>query len=119
MLGRECSHSSAVRTSSPLLECHKTGPDTPTRGAVILASRSAGRRFCLGSTHRAASCGEASRRADRPSTVLAMGRRWPLIGRIDELRFIAAAARSGDGPRGVVIAGGAGVGKTRLAREAV
>jgi len=48
-----------------------------------------------------------------------MGRRWPLIGRIDELRFIAAAARSGDGPRGVVIAGGAGVGKTRLAREAV
>ena len=86
VLGRECSHSSAVRTSSPLLECHKTGPDTPTRGAVILASRSAGRRFCLGSTHRAASCGEASRRADRPSTVLAMGRRWPLIGRIDELR---------------------------------
>ena len=48
-----------------------------------------------------------------------MAQRWPLTGRVEELRYIATAARSGDGPRGVVIAGGAGVGKTRLAREAV
>ena len=51
------------------------------------------------SPHTSASCRVSFRHADRPSTVLAMGRRWPLIGRIDELRFIAAAARSGDGPR--------------------
>ncbi|MGP4084289.1 LuxR C-terminal-related transcriptional regulator [Streptomyces sp. KR55] len=48
-----------------------------------------------------------------------MGWNWPMTGRVEELRFIAAATRAGDGPRGVVLAGAAGVGKTRLAREAL
>jgi DNA-binding CsgD family transcriptional regulator len=44
---------------------------------------------------------------------------WPLTGRAEELEVIADAL-SGDGPyAGVVIAGSAGVGKTRLAREAM
>ena len=45
---------------------------------------------------------------------------WPLIGRSEELAVIAEATR---GPieraRGIVISGSAGVGKTRVAREAV
>jgi hypothetical protein len=48
-----------------------------------------------------------------------MGRSWPLTGRAEELRFIDAAIRRSRGPRGVVLAGVAGVGKTRLAREAL
>lgn len=48
-----------------------------------------------------------------------MVRVWPLTGRAEELRFIAAAARRVGTPRGVVLAGAAGVGKTRLAREAL
>jgi DNA-binding NarL/FixJ family response regulator/type II secretory pathway predicted ATPase ExeA len=40
-----------------------------------------------------------------------------LFGRSEELRFVAAARR--DGRRGVVLAGEAGVGKSRLAREAL
>lgn len=44
---------------------------------------------------------------------------WPLVGRDEELRFIDRALRRTDGPRGVVLAGSAGVGKTRLAREAL
>lgn len=40
-----------------------------------------------------------------------------MIGRDEELRLVDAAVRRGDGPRGVVLAGEAGVGKTRLARE--
>ena len=44
---------------------------------------------------------------------------WPLVGREEELRVVVGAL-SGAGPyRGVVIAGRAGVGKSRLAREAV
>lgn len=43
---------------------------------------------------------------------------WPLVGRDEELRFVAAALRPRGGPSGVVLAGAAGVGKTRLAREA-
>ncbi|MGQ4619723.1 LuxR C-terminal-related transcriptional regulator [Nocardia sp. R7R-8] len=43
---------------------------------------------------------------------------WPLIGRSEELAFIEAAMRRRDRAGGVVLAGGAGVGKTRLAREA-
>lgn len=46
-----------------------------------------------------------------------MGDRWPLIGRGEELRLIAEVLADGD-RRGVVVAGQAGVGKTRLAREA-
>jgi DNA-binding CsgD family transcriptional regulator len=40
-----------------------------------------------------------------------------LTGRAEELRFVDAAFRRTGGQRGVVLAGAAGVGKTRLARE--
>lgn len=43
---------------------------------------------------------------------------WPLVGRDEELAFVADAL-VGDGAGGVVIAGELGVGKTRLAREAI
>jgi len=43
---------------------------------------------------------------------------WPFVGRDEELRFIAAACRE-TGVSGVVVVGDAGVGKTRLAREAL
>lgn len=48
-----------------------------------------------------------------------VGRVWRLTGRAEELRFIDAATRRTAGARGVVLAGSAGVGKTRLAREAL
>ncbi|SFB28634.1 transcriptional regulator [Amycolatopsis marina] len=48
-----------------------------------------------------------------------MARDWPLAGRDEELRFIAAAMRPATGTAGLVLAGAAGVGKTRLAREAL
>lgn len=44
---------------------------------------------------------------------------WPLIGRAAELAIIADALRDDSDYCGVVIAGGAGVGKSRLAGEAV
>ncbi|HVW45240.1 MAG TPA: AAA family ATPase, partial [Amycolatopsis sp.] len=47
-----------------------------------------------------------------------MIRLWPLTGRARELRFIAETARRAGAP-GIVVAGPAGVGKTRLAREAL
>ncbi|OZV77137.1 hypothetical protein CA850_24295 [Micromonospora echinospora] len=47
-----------------------------------------------------------------------MGRAWPFVGRQEELRAIEAVVRAGAG-RGTLLAGPAGVGKTRLAREAV
>jgi DNA-binding CsgD family transcriptional regulator len=43
---------------------------------------------------------------------------WPFIGREDELEWVAAARRE-PACRGVVVSGAAGVGKTRLAREAL
>lgn len=46
-----------------------------------------------------------------------MERPWPLTGRDEELRRVAAAIRPG--AVGIVVAGRAGVGKTRLAREAL
>jgi DNA-binding CsgD family transcriptional regulator len=46
-----------------------------------------------------------------------MERSWPLTGRDEELRRVVAAIRSG--AAGIVVAGPAGVGKTRLAREAL
>ncbi|KAA1424992.1 AAA family ATPase [Mumia zhuanghuii] len=46
-----------------------------------------------------------------------MERPWPLTGRDEELRRVAAAIRPG--AAGIVVAGPAGLGKTRLAREAV
>jgi DNA-binding NarL/FixJ family response regulator len=42
-----------------------------------------------------------------------------LTGRIEELQFIADLSTVNDNPTGVVLAGAAGVGKTRLAREAI
>jgi DNA-binding CsgD family transcriptional regulator len=44
---------------------------------------------------------------------------WPLMGRAEELDVIADVLRDDDSCAGVVIAGSAGVGKTRLAREAM
>ena len=45
---------------------------------------------------------------------------WPLIGRSEELRAVAdAIRRASDRASGIVLSGAAGVGKTRLAREAV
>jgi AAA ATPase domain len=44
---------------------------------------------------------------------------WPLTGRAEELSLISGLTRRRDGPAGVVVAGAAGVGKTRLAREAL
>ena len=44
---------------------------------------------------------------------------WPLVGRDEELHVIGASLTSIDDCGGVVIAGAAGVGKSRLAREAV
>src|SRR5687767_15261664 len=46
-----------------------------------------------------------------------MERSWPLTGRDDDLRRVVAAIRPG--AAGIVVAGPAGVGKTRLAREAL
>ncbi|MGY1723336.1 LuxR C-terminal-related transcriptional regulator [Blastococcus sp. SYSU DS0533] len=46
-----------------------------------------------------------------------MQRPWPLAGRDEELRTVAAAVRPG--AVGIVVAGPPGVGKTRLAREAL
>lgn len=46
-----------------------------------------------------------------------MERSWPLTGRDDELRRIVAAIRPSTA--GIVVAGPAGVGKTRLMHEAV
>lgn len=46
-----------------------------------------------------------------------MERSWPLTGRDEELRRVVAAIRPG--AAGIVVAGPAGVGKTRLAREAL
>ena len=48
-----------------------------------------------------------------------MGAAWPLVGREEELRFIERGLRRTDGSRGIVLAGAAGVGKTRLAQEAL
>jgi AAA ATPase domain len=42
---------------------------------------------------------------------------WPLTGRPEELSRISELIRRRDGPAGVVLAGAAGVGKTRLVRE--
>ncbi|MGE0214705.1 AAA family ATPase [Mycolicibacterium sp.] len=49
-----------------------------------------------------------------------MIRHWPLVGRSEELALIDGAVHTpGDRPRGIVVSGPAGVGKTRVAREAM
>ena len=49
-----------------------------------------------------------------------MIRQWPLVGRSEELAVIAEATRAGaERACGIVLSGSAGVGKTRVAREAV
>lgn len=45
--------------------------------------------------------------------------RWPLVGRAEELRLVGGVAVRDGRPGGVLVAGAAGVGKTRLAREAL
>jgi hypothetical protein len=53
----------------------------------------------------------------------AVVRRWPLVGREDELaellRLLASNGEPGGEPRGAAVFGDAGVGKTRLVSEAV
>jgi AAA ATPase domain len=46
-------------------------------------------------------------------------RGWPLTGRAEELSRISGLTHRRDEPAGAVLAGAAGVGKTRLAREAL
>ncbi|MGB8960528.1 MAG: AAA family ATPase, partial [Pseudonocardiaceae bacterium] len=48
-----------------------------------------------------------------------MAATWPLTGRAEELSLIGGLLHRRDGPLGVVVAGAPGVGKTRLAREAL
>ena len=47
-----------------------------------------------------------------------MRMRWPLIGRSEEMRAIQAAILASD-VSGIVVYGAAGVGKSRIAREAL
>jgi DNA-binding CsgD family transcriptional regulator len=54
--------------------------------------------------------------AERNSSTLSVTRRWPLVGREHEVSHFAAATQS-DQFRGIVLYGGSGVGKTRLAHE--
>ena len=49
--------------------------------------------------------------------MLAPGATWPLVGRAEELERIVRA-RADSGCSGLVLSAGAGVGKSRLAREA-
>ena len=44
---------------------------------------------------------------------------WPLTGRAEELSVISGLFCRRIGPAGIVVAGAPGVGKTRLAREAL
>jgi DNA-binding NarL/FixJ family response regulator len=52
-------------------------------------------------------------------TLLGMAPTWPLTGRAEELNLISRLTRRRDGTAGVILAGAPGVGKTRLAREAL
>ena len=54
----------------------------------------------------------------RPATGAPQALAWPLVGRGAELERIARARTGGEGP-GVVLSAAAGIGKSRLARDAV
>ncbi|CAN5888475.1 LuxR family transcriptional regulator [soil metagenome] len=54
----------------------------------------------------------------RANNIRQVGSGWPLVGRTEEIAEISGAT-SPEGPGGLVLAGAAGVGKTRLAREAI
>ena len=54
----------------------------------------------------------------RPATGAPQALAWPLVGRGAELERIARARDRGAGP-GVVLSAAAGIGKSRLARDAV
>src|SRR5918998_2681937 len=87
-----------------------------TRGGVANVSQGA---RGVGSLCRAVSCAPDQR--GMPSALVGSAMRtdsWTLMGRDSELQFIAERM-TGLEPRSVVVAGPAGVGKTRLAREAL
>jgi DNA-binding CsgD family transcriptional regulator len=58
------------------------------------------------------------RRRYRRSYAVSVGLSWPLTGRSEEMRLVEAALSDGDSS-GIVICGAAGVGKSRVAREAL
>jgi DNA-binding CsgD family transcriptional regulator len=58
------------------------------------------------------------RRSQKGSYAVSVRLRWPLTGRLEEMRLIEAAL-SDKGSSGIVICGAAGVGKSRIAREAL
>lgn len=62
--------------------------------------------------------GEARPSVDRPARVSLAAGRWPLVGRKEELALVAGMQATGE-VAGVVVAGAAGVGKTRFAAEAL
>ncbi len=73
----------------------------------------------VGCSHHAISCASDQRKLSGALVRPAMrADSWTLTGRDSELQFIAERVTGGDS-RSVVIAGPAGVGKTRLAREAL
>lgn len=87
-----------------------------TRGGVANVSEGLG---AVGCSYHAIHC--ASDQREVPSALVGAAMRtdpWTLTGRDLELQFIAERLTSGES-RSVVIAGPAGVGKTRLAREAL
>ncbi len=87
-----------------------------TRGGVANVSEGA---VAVGCSRHAISCAVDQREVSSALVGSAMrADSWTLTGRDPELRFIAERVTGGD-PRSVVIAGPAGVGKTRLAREAL
>jgi DNA-binding CsgD family transcriptional regulator len=55
--------------------------------------------------------------ARRVPTIAVAAEAWPLIGRDEELRLVGSLTRRHSAAGGVVLAGAAGVGKTRLAQE--
>ena len=63
-------------------------------------------------------CAVALRRTCLRSYAVQVRLTWPLTGRSKEMRLIEAAI-SDPGVSGIVICGAAGVGKSRIAREAL